>query len=229
MQVAKSIGRIVGVLLPVQMAIGLILQFVLIQNSLSETPLGFLQEAAANATQLRIAIGMGLIGGALTLTIGILSWPVFRQYSQSLAMTFVVICAISLVMDALQSASVLSMLSLSERFVAGQNPNAELFQAIGATLKSTRYWIHHVQLLFVGAWIFLFYLVMLRNQLVPSWLAALGILGIVLQFVGVTLPAFAGYANVGYLAMPLAPIHLLTGLWLGVKGFRERAMPVQPL
>jgi hypothetical protein len=110
--------------------------------------------------------------------------------------------------------------------VATENPNSDLFQAIGATVKSTRYWIHHVQLLFVGAWIFLFYLVMLRNQLVPSWLAALGILGIVLQFVGVTLPAFAGYANVGYLAMPLAPIHLLTGLWLGVRGFRERAMPV---
>jgi hypothetical protein len=225
-QSAKNIGRVVGVLLPVQMAIGLILQFVLIQNALSETPLGFLQEAAANAPQLRIAIGLGLVGGALTLTIGILSWPVFRQYSQSLAITFVVICAISLVMDALQSASVASMLSLSERFVATENPNSDLFQAIGATVKSTRYWIHHVQLLFVGAWIFLFYLVMLRNQLVPSWLAALGILGIVLQFVGVTLPAFAGYANVGYLAMPLAPIHLLTGLWLGVRGFRERAMPV---
>lgn len=226
MQSAKSIGRVVGILLPVQMAIGLILQFVLIQNALSDSPLGFLQEAAANATQLHVAIGLGLIGGALTLSIGILSWQVFRQYSQSLALTFVVICAISLVMDALQSASVASMLSLSERFVATENQNADLFQAIGANLKSTRYWIHHVQLLFVGAWIFLFYFMLMRSRLVPNWLASFGILGIVLQFVGVTLPAFAGYPGLSYLAMPLAPIHLLTGLWLGVKGFRERAMPV---
>ncbi len=226
MQSARNIGRIVGVLLPVQMAIGLILQFVLIQSALSETPLGFLQQAAANATQIRIAIGLGLIGGAMTLSIGILSWPVFRQYGQSLALTFVVICAISLVMDALQSASVASMLSLSERYVAIGNPNVELYEAIGAAARSTRFWAHYVQLLFVGAWIFLFYFILLRSKLVPVWLAALGILGIVLQFVGVTLPAFAGFTGLSYLAMPLAPIHLVTGCWLGVKGFREGTVPI---
>ena len=81
--------------------------------------------------------------------------------------------------------------------------------------------MHYTQLLGVGAWIFLFYLSLLRFDLVPRALAILGLMGILLQFTGVTLLAFLGYSSVMQLAMPLAPIHIANGLWLIVKGFKE--------
>ncbi len=218
----KKVGQVIGILLPIQLAIGLILQFVLIQSPLSSNSPGFLQMAAASAFQIRVAVGMGLLGGALTLAIGVIAWPTFRSYSRQLATAFLAVCAISLVMDALHGASVLSMLSLSERFLATDNPSMELYETLGAAARSTRYWMHHMQLLFVGAWIFLFYFILLRSRAVPVWIATLGLLGILLQFVGVTLPAFAGYPSVSYLAMPLAPIHLLTSGWLMVKGLHGR-------
>lgn len=220
----KKVGQIIGILLPIQLAIGLILQFVLIQTPLSSNSTGFFQTAAASAFQIRVAVGMGLFGGALTLAIGAIAWPTFRSYSRQLASAFLAVCSISLVMDALHGASVLSMLSLSERFLATDNPNMELYQTLGAAARSTRYWIHHIQLLFIGAWIFLFYFILLRSRAVPGWIAALGLAGICLQFVGVTLPAFAGYPSVAFLAMPLAPIHLITSGWLMVKGFNGRVV-----
>lgn len=227
MRSAKSIGRVVGGLLPVQMALGLILQFVLIQEPLSIAPPGFLITASANAAQIRIAVGLAFVGGALTVSIAILAWPVFRRYSPTMALWFLIICAISFVMDAIHNATVMSMLSMSDRFVATEAPNMELYQALAAAARSLRYWAHYVQLAFIGGWIFLFYTILLRFALIPRALAILGLVGILLQFAGVTLPAFSGYPGIAQLAMPLAPIHFATGVWLIFKGFRGESLHVQ--
>jgi hypothetical protein len=53
-------------------------------------------------------------------------------------------------------------------------------------------------------------------------LAAVGLIGIALQFTGVTLTTFLGYAGIGEMAMPLLPIQIAVAVWLMVKGFNER-------
>jgi hypothetical protein len=63
--------------------------------------------------------------------------------------------------------------------------------------------------------------------LAPRWLAILGLIGIALQFTGVTLPMFAGYPTVSQMAMPMGPIQLLAAVWLMVKGFDERGAAVR--
>jgi len=90
-----------------------------------------------------------------------------------------------------------------------------------------RRWLHYTQLLGFGGWIFLFYFSLLRFHLVPRALAILGLIGILLQFSGVTLMGFLGYSVLSQLAMPLAPIHLANGLWLMVKGFKHMPPPVE--
>lgn len=225
MKSPKSVGRIIGILLALQLPLGLVLPFVLSQGPLSTAPPGFLVNAAANSFQVHLAVLIAFVGGALTVSIAIAAYPVIRRYSQTMALWLLVLCAISLAMDAIHNAAVMSMLSISQRFAETGSADAGLFQALGATVRSARYWAHYTQLMFIGGWIFMFYTIMLRFALIPRLLAALGLLGIILQFMGVTLPAFLDYRSMPWMAYPLAPIHLTTAIWLIAKGFDERRLP----
>lgn len=224
MRSEKRTGRIVGILLLLQMACGLTLPFMILRPRLVGFPV-FLTAAAASSTQIRLAVFLSFAGAALTVSIAITAWPVFSRYSSTLARWFLAICVISCTLDAVHNATVMSMLSLSERYAEAGVANAELYQALGAGVQSTRYWAHYTQLLGFGAWISLFYISLLRFGLIPRALAALGVIGITLQFIGVTLPAFADFRSVPQLAMPLGLIHLSVAVWLLVRGFTERRLP----
>ena len=221
MKSAKSTGRIVGVLLLLQLAAGLTVPFILLRPLTAGSP-GFLTAAAENSFQIRSAVFLAFAGAALTVSLGITALPVLRRYSNATAIAFLVACAVSLTLDVVHNASVMSMLSLSEQYVSGGVADAGVYAVVGAAVASARRWAHYTQLAAIGAWIFLFYSSLFRFNLIPRPLAALGVVGIVLQFIGVTLFMFLGYSTVGAMAMPLLPIQIAVGVWLIVKGFRER-------
>ncbi len=214
---AKSIGRVVGVLLLLQLAAGLTVPFILLRPGIVGYP-GFLAAAAENSLQIRAAVFIAFVGGALTVSLAITALPVFRRYSGAMALGFLAVCTISCTLDVVHNASVMSMLSLSQRYLEA-GADAGLYQALGAVAASTRRWAHYTQLAAIGAWIFLFYTSLWRFRLVPRALASLGLIGILLQFTGVTLLTFLGYPQEGRMAMPLGPIHLAVAVWLMAKGF----------
>lgn len=208
-----------GVLLLVQMASALIFPFVLI-GALQKGYPGFLETAAPGGTQIRFGVALGYVGAALTLTLGIRMFSVLRPYSFAAASAFLAVCLISSTLDAVHSASVLNMLSAGEQyFAASAGDNIDLFRAWGAMAAGMRRSAHIVQLIGIAGWMATFYVSLWRYRLVPRPLSALGILGVASQFTGVTLMMFLGYPVLGYLAMPLAPIHAATAVWLIVRGF----------
>jgi hypothetical protein len=210
----------VGILLLLQLACGLMLPFILWHPLIRGVP-AFLAEAAGKATQIRVGVVLSFVGAGLTLAIGVTAFPVFRRYGYTLALWFLAACLISCTLDAIQNATVMSMLSLSEEYVKLSTADNGVFLGLGTLAALIRRWVHYTQLLGFGAWIFLFYISLLRSALVPRVLAGLGVVGILLQFTGVTLFGFLGYPNVMQMAMPLFPIHVAAGLWLIVKGFKE--------
>jgi hypothetical protein len=220
MKSANSTGRIVGILLLLQLAAGLMLPFILISPLVAGSP-GFLTTAAENAFQIRTAVFISFIGAALTLSLAITALPVFRRYSTTTALWFLTVCIISATLDAVHSASVMSMLSLSQQYVNGGASDSGMYQVVGAAVASARRWAHVIQLLGIGSWIFVFYSSLLRFALIPRALAAVGLIGIALQFTGVTLMMFLGYSTIGVMAMPMLPIQITVAVWLIVKGFNE--------
>ena len=116
----------------------------------------------------------------------------------------------------------MSMLSLIQQYVNAGGADSGLYQIVGAAVASARRWAHYTQLIAIGAWIFVFYSSLLRFRLIPRPLAALGLIGIALQFTGVTLSGFLGYNMIGEMAMPMLPIQIAAGLWLIFKGFSEQ-------
>jgi hypothetical protein len=220
MRSAKTTGRTVGILLLFQLAAGLMVPFILLLPLVPGSP-EFLTAAAEHSFQIRTAVFIFFIGGALTLSIGITMLPIIRRYSNATALWFIAVCLISFMLDLMHNATVLSMLSLSQQYINGGAADSRLYEIVGAAVASARRSAHVVQLVGIGAWIFIFYSSLFRFALIPRALAAVGLIGIVSQFTGVTLMMLLGYTVIGQMAMPMLPIQIAVAGWLVIKGFNE--------
>lgn len=218
MRSAKSMGRIIGMLLFVQL-VGLTLPFILLMPI---TTSGFLENAAGIAFQIKVAVFLLFANGALTIGIAIAAFPVFREYSYRMALWFVALSVIWFSMQAVDNVHILSMLSLSQQYAEGGASNAELFGVLGAAVRSTRRWAHYTELLVINTWFFVFYISLFRFALVPRVLAGFGLIMVIVHTTGITLPMFLGYSSMPPMGFSLALSHLALGTWLVVKGFEER-------
>jgi Domain of unknown function (DUF4386) len=219
MRSAKRVGRIIGMLLFVQLA-GLIVPFVLL-HSLTRGSRDFLANAAGGSFQIKVAVFLLFANCALTIGIAITAWPVFRQYSEQMALLLVGVGVIMFSLQAVDNAHVLSMLSLSQQYARAGGPD-ELFQTLAAVVGSTRRWAHYSELLVIDGWIFLLYSFLYRFAPVPRALAAFGLITVMLHFTGITLPLFLGYRSVTLMGATMALSHIALALWLMAKGFEER-------
>lgn len=221
----KRVGRVVGVLLLLHLAAGLIVPFVLLNPVIR--PPGFLTNAAAIPNQVRVAVLLLFVGSAIAIGIASTAWSIFRQYSPAMALWLVALAVASFSLQAVDNAHLLSMLSLSQEYASAGGEKADLFQALGVAVGSARKWSHYSFLLAVGSWIFLLCGLLYRFRLVPRALAAFGLIGSVLQIAGVTLRGLWGYPPETRLAMPLAPAYVALALWLIVRGFDALHRPFE--
>jgi hypothetical protein len=224
---AFTIGRTVGILLLFQLAAALTLPFILSKPVTFGSP-AFLTAVPEYSLQIRLAVVLSFVGSALTVSLGITAFQMFWRHSKSAALLFVVVCALSCTLDVVHGATIMSMLSISNQFVTSDSAKPELYQVVGAVVASARRSAHIMQLVAIGAWMFVFYLLLFRFKLVPRVLAGLGSLGVTLQFIGVTLMMLLGYPSIGEMAMPLLPIQISVALWLIIKGFNDPAIKLTP-
>ena len=223
MRAAKSTGRLIGVLLFVQLA-GLIVPFVLL-HPLTRGSRDYLANAAGASLQIRVAVFLLFANCALTIGISIAAWPAFRQYSERMALWLVAVSVIMFSVQAIDNAHILSMLSLSQQYAQAGGPD-ELFQTLAAVVGSTRRWVHFTELLVIDCWIFLLYISLFRFAVVPRALAAFGLITVLLHFTAIPLRGFMGYSLVTPLGVPMAFSHIALALWLITKGFEKR-LPIQ--
>ena len=219
-QLTFTIGRTVGILLLLQLIAALTLPFILSKPITLGSP-AFLTAVTEHSFQIRSAVLLSFVGSALTVYLGITAFQVFRFHSKSVALLFLVVCAVSCTLDIVQAGTIMSMLSISNDFYNSGASNSELYQVIGKVVSSARRSAHTTQLLAIGAWMFVFYISLFRFNLIPRVLAVIGIIGVALQFTGVTLMMLLGYPLIGQMAMPLLPIQITVAVWLIIRGFNN--------
>ena len=218
MRSAQSTGRLIGMLLFFQLA-GLIVPFVLLLP-LTTGPQNYLVNAAAVSFQIKIAVVLLFANCALTIGIILAGFPVFRQYSEAMALWLLVASVIMFLLQAIDNVHVLSMLSLSQQY-AQAGAVDERFQTLAAVVGSTRRWAHITELCAIDGWIFLLYWVLYRFALVPRVLAAFGLFTVGLHFTGIPLRVFLGYSPVTLMGVSMALSHITLAIWLVVRGFDE--------
>ncbi len=217
---SKTAGRITGGLLLVHLAGGLMLPYILMQPAFADP--GFLENAAANAVRIRTAVLLLFMSGAITVAVALAAWPVLRRYGDRLAILLVVLSAVNLALHAVETGTLLSMLSLSQKYAGSGEADAALFHGLSGVVGTARTWAHFTHLLVVGSWIFTLFILLWRSKLVPRFLAGLGMLTTLLQVTGVPLRALLGLDVVTTMAIPLAPVYAVVAAWLMHKGFEER-------
>ena len=223
MEQEKRVGRLLGIFLLVHLIGGLILPYVLLDSAMA--PAGtVIENAAQHSVYVRTAVVLFIAAAGLVLTIAITAWPVFRRHDERLAIAFLALATANLALQLVESGMALTLVSLGDQLAANAGDAAPL-HAAGTVAVFARRWVHFTQLLTVVSWLFVLYLTLWRTALVPSLLAALGMLTIVLQMTGVPARAIMGFDLIMPLAMPLAPVHVALAFWLIVKGLHARVRP----
>ena len=221
MDSAKNAGRVVGILLAVQAIIGTTINFVLLAPDFSGQST-FLANAAPNGTRFSIAALLLLGAGMISLGIATTAWPIFKHSSERLAIAYLGMGVVGIALAAVEAAAIMSMLSVSRQYVEATGADARLFDIIGGVVRNGRYWAHYTNLLAGSFTVFLFYVGLFRFSLVPRLLACAGLITVLLQMTGLTLPFFGERVNF-YLLTPMGIVYLILAVWLIVKGFSDVA------
>lgn len=219
MDSARSAGRVVGILLLVQAVIGSVVNFVLLAPDITSSST-FLANAAPNATRFSIAALLLLVAGVVSIAISTTAWPIFKLRSERLALAYFGLGVAAIALSAVESAAIMSMLTISKEYVAAGGADARTFEIVGTTVRYTRYWAHYTSLLTGSFTVFLFYVMLFRFTFVPRLLAGVGLITVLVQMTGLTLPFFGERVNF-YLLTPMGICFLILAVWLIVVGFRD--------
>ena len=215
---SKRLGRVVGAMLLLQL-VGLMVGFILITDPLRATD--YLTTAAENAARIKAGVVVLLANCALAIATSVMAWRVFREYSSQMGIWLMILSLLMFVMQAVDTVHIMSMLSLSERFVESGGAQSDVSNALAASVRATRRFAHYLELLSIDFWFGMFYAIVLRFTLVPRLVAGFSILTLVLHFVAVPAPGFLGYGINTSLGVPLAFGMLAMSVCLIWKGFRD--------
>jgi hypothetical protein len=218
MAISKSAGRAIGMLVLLQLITGLILPYVLL-SPVSRPAGAFLDSAAGMAGTIRLSVLMLFVGGAASLGIAALVWPAVRESQLRLGLWLLALAVTNFTLQLIENAHWLSLLSISQAYAAG-GADPGIFQAVGAAAHASFRWAHYSHILVVVLWLFTLYLLLYRGPMVPRPIAAFGMGGALLHFVGIILPAF-GFYRMPYsdlFGVPLGLACLVLALWLMAKG-----------
>ena len=213
----SNVGRVVGVLVFVQLA-GLIVPFVLLDPAVKTN---YLDVDAGMAGTIKTAVFLLFANAAVTIGIALAAYTELRRYSVRAAALLLVVTTIWAVMQSVDNAHLLSMLSLSARYAEAGGANVDLYGLLAAQVRSTRVWVHYTELLVIDVWMAVFYGALFAYRLVPRIIGSIGLVAVVVHLFAIPLAMFVGYPNGGYLGASLAVSHVLVGGWLIAKAFPE--------
>ena len=222
MKSPKSTGRIIGILLLVHLITGLTTPYIILRPL--SAPLTFAANDPSKSILVRLTVMLLFIGGAVTIAIAVAAWPIFRQYSYGLALWLVALAVVNFSLQCVENSAWMSMFTLSQDYARAAAADVGFYNVVGAAVRSAWKWVHYTHLLIMVSWMLMLCVTLWRLALVPRVLAALGVVGTLLQISGITLPQFLDYPSPMALAMglPLGVIYLTLSVWLMVKGFRDR-------
>jgi Domain of unknown function (DUF4386) len=222
MEAARRAGRIIGILIVVQMVGGGLVNFAL------EAPLfgapGFLVNAASHSQQLGLAVLFGLVTEALWVGIAVTAFPIFWRRTQTMTLWFIALAVVILAVAVAENAAVMSMVSLSEAYTKASIAERDQIHLFKVVVTSTRNWAHYLARILDGGAIFVFYVVLYRFALVPRALASLGLIAVPLMVTTLAM-LFFGHDVVFPMLAPLGLSQLILAVWLITKGFRDPPSP----
>lgn len=219
---ATQTSRLLAVLLLLQLG-GLIVPFVML-HPIAHSPGYSLAHAAAVGSQLKLALALLLTNCVLTVGISLVVFACLRRERPRLATLLLIASVVMLALQAVDTLSVLSIISLSEQYAAANGAGRD-FVRLATALAAARKGPHYGELVAIDVWMALLYGSLLSGRLVPNALAGFGLMTVALHFGGIVLPGLLGHRGMTALGVPMAFAELALVLWLFARGLAMHAEP----
>ena len=220
---AKKVGRVIALALSVQVLLAPQVYFAWMRPI---TGSRFLAEAAGIAPLIRICLLLTFLLSAMTFIAAIAALPLFRAYSERMALSFLALSIIGFGTLAMENVVLRNMLALSEEYAKGATAK-ELLQVLGGIARETWLGAHFTNLTISHGTIFLLFTILYRFALVPRLLAGLGMAASAVSTAAVAMPLL-GRDFVFQLVGPTGLCIVALILWLFVRGLEERQPTLKP-
>lgn len=211
---SKTIGRVSGVALLAQVVIAAVVYTRLIAPGVGPD---FLTTAAPHAAQVRIGLVLLYAAWAMTMTVAIVTLPLFRAHSDRLAFLYLALSAASGATLAAEIVAGRDMLALSMEYAKLTTPDAS-FELLGGLSRRHRAAAHFANIAIAHAAVLVMWIILLRARLVPRLLAGFGVVAEVIALSAI-LASHAGVPFRFVFLQPVAVSMLLLIAWLLWKGF----------
>lgn len=205
-----SSGRWFGVLVLVQI-VGLIAPFVMILPIVAER---YWETASGFSSQIAFGVGWLLFNCALTVGISLGLKPWIKD--RALSTTLLVLAVLMLALQIADAVHIFRMLSLSMDFASDGPRVVEMAKAAAAT----RAQVHHLVILSIDLWVLAMYATLIKDGLVPRWVALFGLATALMHTFAITVPLLIGASPFVPLGASMALGHLALAVTVMVKGLR---------
>jgi hypothetical protein len=192
----------------------------------------YLINGAAHTNEVRLGALMEVVVVLANIGTAIGLFPVLRPYGERLAIGHLVFRFLECVAITVGIVAILSLLALSQDFVAAATPDASAYHTSGTVLLATYKWTSMLgPLFFLGINTFMYSSLLYKSKLVPRPLAAWGLTGATLVL-GAGMLVLFGASSLSsptiFLILPIAVFEMVFAGWLIVKGFNPAALASAP-
>jgi hypothetical protein len=188
----------------------------------------YLVQLAANQNQVKIGVLFLLVAAFGSASIAIVLYPVLRKFNAGLALGSVGFRLIESVFYIVAVVGLLSLLSLSQQYVAAGASNAPLYQVSGAVLLAIKKWAGQLGVIAFTMGAMMYYTVFYQSKLAPRWISVFGILAAISSLTAVLLTLFdklVPFSTVFIvLQFPILVQEMVLAVWLIAKGFSPSAV-----
>lgn len=189
----------------------------------------YLVNGAAHANQVILGALMELILVVSAVGTSITMFPFLRRYNESIALGHVCFRFMEAVIITVGIVSVLSLLTLSQEYVAAGAPDVASYQASGTVFHAVHDWTFLLGPNFMlGINTMLYSYIFYQSKLVPRFISLLGMTGATLVFIAALLEMFGVFSQLSVwgalLSLPVAANEMILAVWLIAKGFNRSAV-----
>ena len=210
----KKAGRISGVLFLFVFISGVVI-FQVLQGPVLFSD-DFLTSTSHHSNQIIGSVLLSILSGLASISIATLLLPIFKRHSIYVAFLYLVLCILNFIAIMLDNVSVVTMLELSNDFVA--NDDSSAMSVIGNLVYEKHHWTHYMYLLMSCFPVSVLYYGFYVSKIVPRLISIFGIFAVLLMFVEVLFSIFGNSISMNMM-LPMGLIQLALPLWLIIKGF----------
>ena len=184
----------------------------------------FLIKSSENGNQIVLGALFELILACSAVGTAIMLFPYLKKHNESIALGYVCFRLFEAVIIVIGLVSLLSLLTLSQKFASGVALDASSLQTSSTLFRAIHTWTFIIGVNFMlGINTLMCSYLLYQTKLVHRFIAVMGLVGATLIFIAALLEMFGVILQISVwaalLALPIFAYEMTLAVWLIVKGF----------